>query len=1022
MPAPTALTDERAALRRGLRRSRLAALTVLVIAIALGAAAVVAALRSERLAAESRGRLWETLVAQARAERLAGEVGGRTKALAAIREAAAILPTPELRDEAIAALALPDLETIDRWPGYAENGLMASFSPELTYYAIDLGRRIEIFETATRGRLSHKLKRPSFPAAIPYYPRQLLFSPDESMLAGLYSGGFAVVWEVPSGRERWRVRFGSQQPDICGLSFDARSETLAVAMASEGEARLYSATDGELRRTVRTGARISAMALSPDTGALAWEDGDKVTIDFLDGSRPPLEIEVPSAPMELRWTPDGRRVAAGCYGGELLLIDVGRGFVQDFDPCPSVIHGMDISPDGEVVMAAAWDGITRLWDAASGSLMLEAHDATGQQISSGGEIGFSRIFSELGRWRLVTSAIHRGYSAPGRATTDGFLPPDISPDNRWIAASSRSTKTLHIWDRATGELVLRGPAGVNSAVFSAAGDHLWATTPSGLKRWPLRDGAEALSLGDPDLIDPTPSLFPLELGPEGRRWATAFSAEGRGFRIDLSEGSPQLIEVAEGLPPEDGIAGFTLSADHRWAAAGGWRTRTTELWDLVAGKRYGQLEPFGGYAAFLPGGDRLAVGSQRGLTIWDTGGWDEVAHFPYVAAISTPTVVAWSPDGHHIAFTATQRSAQLIDLATLETTANFTVPAKRRIASLRFSDDGRFLVGGTRPQLDLWDIPRLGSALGDLGLRFGEQGPNPQAGGVRGRLAPGTAATFAGAVLLAALGFGLYSMLYQRRLVREFDAQHATLEQTRRELVQADKLKALGTLSAGVAHDFKNLLSVIRLSNDLIRRDAGTDEDILEEVEAIDKAVAQGDGVVKAMLGYSRSGGADAVAGVDVGDITEGVAALLGQQFLSGLRLRLDIARGLPAAAVPRGALEQILLNLIVNASEAMGGKGALTISVSTVDGGPAGAVLRPRAAPPHIAVAVADDGPGMDAETMGRIFEPFFTTKTRGADKGTGLGLATVYKIAEDTGLGLAVSSTPGEGATFELRLPVPS
>ena len=130
----------------------------------------------------------------------------------------------------------------------------------------------------------------------------------------------------------------------------------------------------------------------------------------------------------------------------------------------------------------------------------------------------------------------------------------------------------------------------------------------------------------------------------------------------------------------------------------------------------------------------------------------------------------------------------------------------------------------------------------------------------------------------------------------------------------------------------------------------------------------------------------------------------------------------MPKVGLGRGRLEQILLNLVVNASEAMQGKGRLKISLHTRSSMPAKFyALRPSAAKYFVELAVADSGPGIAPENLLRLFEPFFTTKRAGAQAGTGLGLSLVYAIAQQDGLGLSVESEPDKGATFTIVVPVP-
>jgi signal transduction histidine kinase len=234
------------------------------------------------------------------------------------------------------------------------------------------------------------------------------------------------------------------------------------------------------------------------------------------------------------------------------------------------------------------------------------------------------------------------------------------------------------------------------------------------------------------------------------------------------------------------------------------------------------------------------------------------------------------------------------------------------------------------------------------------------------------------------------------------------------ELMHSQKMQALGTLAAGIAHDFNNLLSVIRMSNKLIGRATKTDADIQDNVADIEQAVLQGKNVVGSMLGYARTedGAGD---GTDVSAVVENTVSLLSREFLSGLALTLKLDRDAPRVNVSRGRLEQVLLNLIVNASEAMQGRGKLKIMVRTRTQMPEKAfVLWPGEAQRFVELAVVDSGPGIPAEIRDRLFEPFFTTKRSGAKAGTGLGLSLVYSIAQQDGLGLAVESESGKGAAF--------
>jgi two-component system cell cycle sensor histidine kinase/response regulator CckA len=186
----------------------------------------------------------------------------------------------------------------------------------------------------------------------------------------------------------------------------------------------------------------------------------------------------------------------------------------------------------------------------------------------------------------------------------------------------------------------------------------------------------------------------------------------------------------------------------------------------------------------------------------------------------------------------------------------------------------------------------------------------------------------------------------------------------------------------------------------------------------VEKAVGQGKQLVNSMLGYSRES-TDEQGLFDVAEVVENDVALLGKQFLSGIALKLELKRDLPRVEISKSRLEQILLNLIVNASEAMKGRGTLRIGVASRRevGGPW--TLPPATANRYAELTVADDGPGIAPEVLPRIFEPFFTTKHVGATRGTGLGLSMVYTLAQNEGVGIRVESEPGQGTTFFIVIP---
>src|SRR6267378_1983314 len=248
---------------------------------------------------------------------------------------------------------------------------------------------------------------------------------------------------------------------------------------------------------------------------------------------------------------------------------------------------------------------------------------------------------------------------------------------------------------------------------------------------------------------------------------------------------------------------------------------------------------------------------------------------------------------------------------------------------------------------------------------------------------------------------------------------HDLTEQRRlqTQLVQSQKMEAVGRLAGGIAHDFNNLLTVITTSCDLLLEDLAAADSKREDVEQVRQAADGATALTRQLLAFSRQQ-VLAPRVVDLGDVVHGVEQML--RRVIGEDIDLVTVLGAEAGAVKAdvGQIEQVLMNLAVNARDAMPTGGKLTIETKNVEHDPDYAREQEAAAVSRfVMLAVTDTGIGMDEATKARIFEPFFTTKEVG--KGTGLGLATVYGIVRQSGGFIWVYSEPGLGTTFKIYLP---
>lgn len=1021
-------------------------IVVLIAVLTLTLVAVLAGLHAAQAEAQARKRLWNAYIDQARAMRAASQAGRRQIALADVSNAASIGRSPELRTEAIACLALSDL--------VQEGGIAPTprglggedIDATLTRFAYGETNGNVVVGRLKDGKQLFKLSAQYGGQDVNTTVGNLAFSPDGRWLAARFASGQVAIWDLNTRNQlnfsdaattndpMSGLAFLSQS----GLTFSRDSKKLFFSDLSESGMLSTFEVDAGRKETTPISVGIKVFRVRPDMKAVAVADSTRVDLMTYPAGAVTQTLTHMTRVALLAWSPDAVHLAVSCESGEIYLWDTSRTTARLLSGHSERCITMGFDAAGKLLFTSSRDGRTRVWDTASAQEI-----AAGEGIAHGfstdaKRLGFWWPWSGFGVWDVVSSpyyAIHQCEIAAGP-----LFNYDLSINGRWCAGVQN--EGFRIWDLAHEDKEYYVPlTNVLCVRFASDEKSLYVCTQDGLFVWPL-----ALNeAGDLPLPPPAVKQIPL---PDGRgARAIALAADGRSAAVELTDRRMFVLHLAEGGKPTafpsqwgtvnfrgpgsfTGAGRFVISPDGRWVATGFnfGGDDFPRVWDARTGALVKEFKGGTSLVAFSPDGDKLALAGMDHYSVWSVGDWQKLAEFTRDEFTVTHGTIAFTRDNSLLAFGRTRQVVQLRTASTDEPIADLLSPIAQSVNSVRLAHDGSVLVTATaNDMVEVWRIGKLRQALAKINLDWdshpghsADPGPNFAYGGWR----VGLLASLAGFGL--AVSFAFVLLKRQRAAIRRFVAaelqaeeQRGELDIAKIELMHSQKMQALGTLAAGIAHDFNNLLSVVRMSNRLIGRAAPENPEIQEYVADIEEVSVQGKNVIRSMLGYARDESSKP-GPTDVDEIVERTVSLLNREFLSGIQLTLELAPELPPVAIRQGRLEQILLNLIVNASEAMSGRGKLKISVQHHSGNQRPKIiLRPKADLRFVELTVGDSGPGVPPQIVERIFEPFFSTKGS-ASTATGLGLSLVYSIAQQDGAGLSVDSELGKGALFAVLIPI--
>ncbi len=253
--------------------------------------------------------------------------------------------------------------------------------------------------------------------------------------------------------------------------------------------------------------------------------------------------------------------------------------------------------------------------------------------------------------------------------------------------------------------------------------------------------------------------------------------------------------------------------------------------------------------------------------------------------------------------------------------------------------------------------------------------------------------------------------------IQSFHRDITEKKRIQEHLFQSQKMESIGTLAGGIAHDFNNVLTAILGYTELIRHDSDPNEKLFSRLNVIERAARNAGGMISQLLGFARKSDFE-ILSLNLNDVIRDTVKLLERILDKKITVNLELDDTTPLINGDIAHIEQVIMNLMVNARDAMPTGGLITISTACVSAGE-GATGIPPYIPPgrYVVLRVTDTGSGIPDKIKDRIFEPFFTTKERG--KGTGLGLSMVYGVVTEHKGYITVQSRPDEGTTFTIYLP---
>jgi serine/threonine protein kinase/WD40 repeat protein/Tfp pilus assembly protein PilF len=678
--------------------------------------------RAERAESELTDKLWMSYRDQARAGRWSGQVGRRFISLDALAKAAAIRPDLELRDEAIACMALVDLRRIKPHPKCPADTLAITYDAQLARYAFSDPQGNIVIRSVADDRELQRLSGPGRRAWV------MVFSPDGRFLAAKYHWDNQApphdlqVWDLPRHEVVWR----SQIPAV-SFAFSPDSRKLAVGQLPGGVHVHDMTTPKGEGKVLSQGHALLHFAFHPDGRRLAVSlaGSNFVQVYDLESSKVLTSRTFAAPPYLLAWHPGGNQLAAGSPHPDcqIRVWDINSNTERTLQGHQADVRWLSYNPAGTLLASSGWDNTTRFWDGFNGRPLV-----TMPLTYFGG-------FSPDGMRAAVGGALWEVADGSECRTLYGHQGPDKGP---WVASftsdghlvASGSGDGIRLWDTASGKEVgwlrIRVP---RAACFHPGNDSIFTAGAAGVFRWSIghqRQGSpNNVLVGPPEAVGVPVNFSPnfLSFSQDGNRLAISDHARGQVLVLELQTGRT-LLQAAH-----PGANDIQLSPDGRWLACNTWGVLRGQVrvWDVDTRKLVAELAGPDAPFTFSRDSHTLVTGRGKDIESWRVGSWQSAGILKVGGETSGLISLAFSQDGNVLAAAPMRGKVSLLEWPTGREVASLAAPSAELASRLIFSRDDRWLaIACLTNVVQLWDLHRLRRQSRELGLDWHLPGDLPE--------------------------------------------------------------------------------------------------------------------------------------------------------------------------------------------------------------------------------------------------------------------------------------------------------